>query len=264
MRKVLIIDIVDKESLTALIEDRLGVDTLEIVTMNFKGDDINEYDEMVTAFLVMCDSSGLVLRAVLGQMREKILHLIYLALENLCDNFDQAVTISGDDLMKASSSIPNGKQGASCNDVNGTSVDSFTGFEASNALQYMSMNNILISGVQHELLKNQYDEECELLKKKYLEEWEIADRSTSMVEFDPSYENELLISCVGSSKKQFKFDYLFKLEDIQDIVFAQTMPIVTFVLDGYNVYIFTYGQTGTCVQNGEGDEERSDEEIDLT
>ncbi|PHT75786.1 hypothetical protein T459_19308 [Capsicum annuum] len=201
MRKVLIIDIVDKESLTALIEDRLGVDTLEIVTMNFKGDDINEYDEMVTAFL-----------------------------------------------------------GASCNDVNGTSVDSFTGFEASNALQYMSMNNILISGVQHELLKNQYDEECELLKKKYLEEY----RSTSMVEFDPSYENELLISCVGSSKKQFKFDYLFKLEDIQDIVFAQTMPIVTFVLDGYNVYIFTYGQTGTCVQNGEGDEERSDEEIDLT
>lgn len=136
------------------------------------------------------------------------------------------------------------EQGASCNDVNGTSVDSFTGFEASNALQYMSMNNILISGllfscmltilsyfrsfkiikcstwtskkevwwrggateaevyggvyrqhlisvrfyivacydldlffvslaisgVQHELLKNQYDEECELLKKKYLEE----------------------------------------------------------------------------------------------
>ncbi|PHT42772.1 hypothetical protein CQW23_16797 [Capsicum baccatum] len=132
-----------------------------------------------------------------------------LALENLCDNFDQAVTISGDDLMKASSSIPNGS-------------------------------------VQHEFLKNQYDEECELLKKKYLEECtERKHRSTSMVEFDPSYENELLISCVGSSKKQFKFDYLFKLEDIQDIVFAQTMPIVTFVLDGYNVYIFTYGQTGT-------------------
>ncbi|CAN4111141.1 unnamed protein product [Withania somnifera] len=128
--------------------------------------------------------------------------------------------------------------------------------------------------VQHELLRKKYDEECELLKKKYLEECierkrlynevielkgnirvfcrcrplnagEIADGSTSVVEFDPSHENELQISCAGSSKKQFKFDYVFKPEDSQEVVFAQTMPIVTSVLDGYNVCIFAYGQTGT-------------------
>ncbi|PHT41343.1 hypothetical protein CQW23_20197, partial [Capsicum baccatum] len=261
------------------------------------------------------------------------------ALEKLCDNFDQAVTISGDDLMKASSSTPNGvkvektpdspdegtaspcttevcssyqeqtlpilekiedsnkvldlteEQGASCNEVKGTSVDSFTGSEASNALQHMSVQLELLKKkndeecellkqkyteecVQHELLKKKYDEEFELLKKKYLEECterkrlynevielkgnirvfcrcrplnagEISDGSTSVVEFDPSHENELQISCAGSSKKQFKFDYVFKPEDGQDAVFAQTMPIVTSVLDGYNVCIFAYGQTGT-------------------
>ncbi|KAK4378969.1 hypothetical protein RND71_000831 [Anisodus tanguticus] len=158
------------------------------------------------------------------------------------------------------------EQGALCNEVMGTSVDSFPGSEAFDALQHMS--------VQNELLKTKYDEECELLKKKYLEECterkrlynevielkgnirvfcrcrplnagEIADGSTSVVEFDPSHENELQISCAGSSKKQFKFDYVFKPEDDQDVVFAQTMPIVTSVLDGYNVCIFAYGQTGT-------------------
>lgn len=30
-----------------------------------------------------------------------------------------------------------------------------------------------------------------------------------------------------------------------EVVFAQTKPIVTSVLDGYNVCIFAYGQTGT-------------------
>lgn len=105
------------------------------------------------------------------------------------------------------------------------------------------MVSLAISGVQHDLLKKKYDEECELLKKKYLEECterkrlynevidlkgnirvfcrcrplnsdEIADGSTSVVEFDPSHENELQI-CAGSSKKQFKFDYVFKPEDNQ-------------------------------------------------
>ncbi|KAJ8572906.1 hypothetical protein K7X08_009417 [Anisodus acutangulus] len=183
------------------------------------------------------------------------------------------------------------EQGALCNEVMGTGVDSFPGSEAFDALQHMSVQHELLKKkydeecellkqkymeeyVQNELLKTKYDKECELLKKKYLEECterkrlynevielkgnirvfcrcrplnagEIADGSTSVVEFDPSHENELQISCAGSSKKQFKFDYVFKPEDDQDVVFAQTMPIVTSVLDGYNVCIFAYGQTGT-------------------
>ncbi|MCD7453749.1 hypothetical protein HAX54_021982 [Datura stramonium] len=251
-------------------------------------------------------------------------------LEKLCDNFDHAVTISGHNL-KAMPMLNGGEtlesyptvdgeevcsscqeqtlpilekiedsnkvldltkeQAALCNEVKGTSGDSFPGSEAFTALQHLNVQHELLKKkydeecellkqkymeecVQHELLKKKYDEECELLKKKYLEECterkrlynevielkgnirvfcrcrplnagEIADGSTSVVEFDPSHENELQISCAGSSKKQFKFDYVFKPEDSQDAVFAQTMPIVTSVLDGYNVCIFAYGQTGT-------------------
>ncbi|XP_056850968.1 kinesin-like protein KIN-14S, partial [Raphanus sativus] len=55
----------------------------------------------------------------------------------------------------------------------------------------------------------------------------------------------LQILSTDSSKKHFKFDHVFKPEDSQETVFAQTKPIVTSVLDGYNVCIFAYGQTGT-------------------
>ncbi|MBA0619333.1 hypothetical protein Godav_028522 [Gossypium davidsonii] len=121
-----------------------------------------------------------------------------------------------------------------------------------------------------QLLNNEYD----LLKKKYLDESserkrlynevielkgnirvfcrcrplnqvEIANGSSSVVEFDSSQDTELQIVSSDSSKKQFKFDHVFRPEDGQDAVFARTKPIVTSVLDGYNVCIFAYGQTGT-------------------
>ncbi|XP_010546697.1 PREDICTED: kinesin-like protein KIN-14G [Tarenaya hassleriana] len=78
-----------------------------------------------------------------------------------------------------------------------------------------------------------------------LNQAEIANGSTSVVEFDQSHENELQILSSDPSKKQFKFDHVFKPEDDQEAVFAQTKPIATSVLDGYNVCIFAYGQTGT-------------------
>ncbi|KAK4427663.1 Kinesin-like protein KIN-14S [Sesamum alatum] len=153
-----------------------------------------------------------------------------------------------------------------CNEVKGITADSLLGSEAFSALQNIS--------TEHELLKKKYHEECELLKKKYLEECserkklynevielkgnirvfcrcrplkqdEIANGSTSVVEFDSSQENELQITCSDSSRKQFKFDHVFRPEDNQEAIFAQTLPIVTSVLDGYNVCIFAYGQTGT-------------------
>ncbi|KAA3472244.1 kinesin-like protein KIFC3 [Gossypium australe] len=121
-----------------------------------------------------------------------------------------------------------------------------------------------------QLLNNEYD----LLKKKYLHESserkrlynevielkgnirvfcrcrplnqvEIANASSSVVEFDSSQDTELQIVSSDSSKKQFKFDHVFRPDDGQDAVFARTKPIVTSVLDGYNVCIFAYGQTGT-------------------
>ncbi|GMY21412.1 kinesin-like protein KIN-14S isoform X2, partial [Fagus crenata] len=123
---------------------------------------------------------------------------------------------------------------------------------------------------QVQLLSNEY----ELVKKKYLKESserkrlynevielkgnirvfcrcrplnqnEITNGSSSIVDFDSSQDNELQVICSDSSKKQFKFDHVFRPEDNQEAVFAQTKPIVTSVLDGYNVCIFAYGQTGT-------------------
>lgn len=99
-------------------------------------------------------------------------------------------------------------------------------------------------GIEHENLKKKYLEDSELLKKKYLEESlerkrlynevielkgnirvfcrcrplnqdEIANGSTSVVDFESSQENELQIICSDSSKKQFKFDHVFRPESDQ-------------------------------------------------
>ncbi|CAI8594927.1 unnamed protein product [Vicia faba] len=65
---------------------------------------------------------------------------------------------------------------------------------------------------------------------------------TPVVNFESTNEEELQVICSDSSKKQFKFDYLFKPEHNQDVVFAQTKSIVGSILDGFNVSIFPYGQ----------------------
>lgn len=49
---------------------------------------------------------------------------------------------------------------------------------------------------------------------------EIANGSSSVVEFDSSLENELQILSSDSSKKPFKFDHVFKPEDSQGILFS--------------------------------------------
>ncbi|XP_047316824.1 kinesin-like protein KIN-14S [Impatiens glandulifera] len=152
------------------------------------------------------------------------------------------------------------------NQVKGFVTESFPGPELFGALNYL--------GTQYDVLEKKHVEECELLKKKYLEEslerkrlynevielkgnirvfcrcrplneGEIKNGCTSVVDHESLGENELQIICSDSSKKQFKFDHVFRPEDDQEAVYAQTSPIVTSVLDGYNVCIFAYGQTGT-------------------
>ncbi|XP_051144297.1 kinesin-like protein KIN-14S isoform X2 [Andrographis paniculata] len=144
--------------------------------------------------------------------------------------------------------------------------DSLLDFESVSALQKFSK--------ECEDLRTKYVEECELLRNKCLEECcerkrlynevielkgnirvfcrcrplkqdEIANGTTSVVDFNSSQENEMQIICSDSSRKHFKFDHVFKPEDNQEDVFLQTLPLVTSVLDGYNVCIFAYGQTGT-------------------
>ncbi|RVW70766.1 Kinesin-like protein KIN-14S [Vitis vinifera] len=75
-------------------------------------------------------------------------------------------------------------------------------------------------------------------EEETLNQAEMANGSTSIVDFESSRENELQIICFDSSKKQFKFDHVFRPGSDQEAVFAQTSPIVTSVLDGYNVCIF--------------------------
>ncbi|GAB2260013.1 hypothetical protein Droror1_Dr00010868 [Drosera rotundifolia] len=62
----------------------------------------------------------------------------------------------------------------------------------------------------------------------------------------------------SSSFCTFEVVFFFGSFDISasifaEVVFAQTSPVITSVLDGYNVYIFTYGQTDTgktCTMEG--------------
>ncbi|KAK8573488.1 hypothetical protein V6N13_009579 [Hibiscus sabdariffa] len=134
-------------------------------------------------------------------------------------------------------------------------MKSFPGHDIAGTLQLLND--------EHELLKKKYLHESSERKRLYnevielkgnirvfcrcrpLNQAEISNGSCSVVEFDPSQDNELQIVSSDSSKKQFKFDHVFRPEDSQEAVFARTKPIVTSVLDGYNVCIFAYGQTGT-------------------
>ncbi|KAK1410627.1 hypothetical protein QVD17_37164 [Tagetes erecta] len=68
---------------------------------------------------------------------------------------------------------------------------------------------------------------------------------STIVDFDSASNGELGILNSGSTKKTFKFDRVFTPNDNQVDVFSQASPLVTSVLDGYNVCIFAYGQTGT-------------------
>nr|XP_043632791.1 kinesin-like protein KIN-14R [Erigeron canadensis] len=68
---------------------------------------------------------------------------------------------------------------------------------------------------------------------------------STIVDFDTAENGELGVLNSGSTKKTFRFDRVFTPNDNQVDVFAQALPLVTSVLDGYNVCIFAYGQTGT-------------------
>ncbi|XP_061338036.1 kinesin-like protein KIN-14S [Gastrolobium bilobum] len=125
------------------------------------------------------------------------------------------------------------------------------------------LKSVELLGAEYELLKRKYLEESSERRRLYnevvelkgnirvfcrcrpLNESEIANGSVSVVNFESSSDNELQVIGSDSSKKQFKFDHVFRPEDNQEAVFSQTKPIVTSVLDGFNVCIFAYGQTGT-------------------
>ncbi|CAK8572440.1 unnamed protein product [Lathyrus sativus] len=134
-------------------------------------------------------------------------------------------------------------------------TESFSGLDILNSIQLL--------GTEYELLKKKYLDESSERKRLYNEIIEIkgnirvfcrcrplsasetGNGYTSVVNFESTLDNELQVINSDSSKKSFKFDHVFKPEDNQEAVFSQTKPIAISVLDGFNVCIFAYGQTGT-------------------
>ncbi|OEL38553.1 Kinesin-like protein KIFC3 [Dichanthelium oligosanthes] len=74
---------------------------------------------------------------------------------------------------------------------------------------------------------------------------EIAEGASTAIDFESAKDGELIVKGHVSSKKVFKFDSVFSPEEDQERVFEKTAPFATSVLDGFNVCIFAYGQTGT-------------------
>ncbi|XP_057812317.1 kinesin-like protein KIN-14Q isoform X2 [Salvia miltiorrhiza] len=75
--------------------------------------------------------------------------------------------------------------------------------------------------------------------------YEIDGGASVAIDFEAARDGEITVKSNGVSKKTFKFDAVFSPEADQTHVFAETAPLATSVLDGYNVCIFAYGQTGT-------------------
>nr|ACG43046.1 kinesin-4 [Zea mays] len=112
-------------------------------------------------------------------------------------------------------------------------------------------------------LKKKYTDECAERRRLYnelielrgnirvfcrcrpLSSNELARGCSSVVEIDSSQETELQFVPNEKERKPFKFDHVFGPDDDQEAVFSETVPVVGSVMDGFNVCIFAYGQTGT-------------------
>ncbi|XP_042451782.1 kinesin-like protein KIN-14E isoform X1 [Zingiber officinale] len=78
-----------------------------------------------------------------------------------------------------------------------------------------------------------------------LSEEEISSGCHAIIDFDAAKDGEIGMVTGGTTKKNFKFDRVYAPKDNQADVYEDASPLVTSVLDGYNVCIFAYGQTGT-------------------
>ncbi|XP_026661452.2 kinesin-like protein KIN-14B [Phoenix dactylifera] len=64
----------------------------------------------------------------------------------------------------------------------------------------------------------------------------------SVLTSDPS---NVFLRIAESKSKQYNFDKVFHQQSTQEGVFSEIEPVIKSALDGYNVCIFAYGQTGT-------------------
>ncbi|KAK4285751.1 hypothetical protein QN277_002402 [Acacia crassicarpa] len=74
---------------------------------------------------------------------------------------------------------------------------------------------------------------------------EITAGLTMAIGFESAKDGELTVMSNGAPRKTYKFDSVFGPQVDQADIFKEMVPCVTSVLDGFNVCIFAYGQTGT-------------------
>ncbi|XP_057973799.1 kinesin-like protein KIN-14R isoform X2 [Malania oleifera] len=74
---------------------------------------------------------------------------------------------------------------------------------------------------------------------------EVSAGQAAAIDFAAANDGDIGVLTGGSTKKIFKLDRVYMPKDNQIDVFEDASPLVISVLDGYNVCIFAYGQTGT-------------------
>ncbi|CAA6669906.1 unnamed protein product [Spirodela intermedia] len=107
-----------------------------------------------------------------------------------------------------------------------------------------AMNDHSSSGKELTELQKKFVKETKGRKELYNRILELKGDSV-VVDFEFAKDGELVVRAPGSQRKVFKFDSVFSPQADQEMIFENTSPFATSVLDGYNVCIFAYGQTGT-------------------
>ncbi|XP_028761057.1 kinesin-like protein KIN-14Q isoform X2 [Neltuma alba] len=74
---------------------------------------------------------------------------------------------------------------------------------------------------------------------------EITAGLTMAMGFESAKDGELTVMSNGAPRKTYKFDSVFGPQADQADIFEEMAPFAASVLDGFNVCIFAYGQTGT-------------------
>lgn len=84
-----------------------------------------------------------------------------------------------------------------------------------------------------------------LCRVRPMSKTEIANGCKLACKFVPGNSQEISLSGERGKMKVWEFDHVFNASSTQEEIFAEIKPLVTSILDGYNVCIFAYGQTGS-------------------
>merc|ERR1712086_389387 len=138
----------------------------------------------------------------------------------------------------------------------------------STLVQQLKLSESLVSGAlrEREELRNLYKVECKKRKKLYnalqelrgnlrvycrmrpLNARELEDQGGQNFLFINDNADELTINernAKGVGKRKFEFDQVLGPQSTQEHVYSTVAPLISSVLDGYNVCILAYGQTGS-------------------